>query len=361
MSDKPQETQGDILDEIMGRDPAYGGQTPSQPEAPAEPGPAPETPPVREDSDPKPEQEDKAPPKNKRSSVYIYLLILFGAAFMLLLMAYFVQMRNNETTISDLRDTMNLSREELMEQIETLEQEKADLQTLLQAMGGEQEKQKTEIEELEQDISTYEQYSMRNYWQMNMDITLAWLERFCAEEDWLMAAVVVEQGDYLFNPRNTVFHRSPPQSIDLDPTAIQTTRWLELRERVFDNAGYMALWQSNTGEDSSDYRERPEIHIDDARKDALDTAKRLFHTLMNYTHSHFVAAADVEAYYNPDGDDWNQLNGQNFSRSTLELLEQMKDELIQKGQLEEAEDGMLTVTDRSAIPDDDVSRETTGG
>lgn len=65
--------------------------------------------------------------RNKRSSFYVYLAVLFGAAFLMLLLAYFVQRRNNETAMSELRSTMNLSREELMEQIEALEEEKQGL------------------------------------------------------------------------------------------------------------------------------------------------------------------------------------------------------------------------------------------
>ena len=51
------------------------------------------------------------PPNGKRSSFYVYLAVLFGAAFLMLLLAYFVQRRNNETAISALRSTMDLSRE----------------------------------------------------------------------------------------------------------------------------------------------------------------------------------------------------------------------------------------------------------
>ena len=59
--------------------------------------------------------------KNRRTAVYLYLLILFGAAFLMLLLAYFVQQRSNESTISDLKDSMNLTREELLDQIRELE------------------------------------------------------------------------------------------------------------------------------------------------------------------------------------------------------------------------------------------------
>lgn len=65
--------------------------------------------------------------KNKRSSFFVYLAVLFGAAFLMLLLAYFVQRRNNETAYSDLQNTMNLSRGELMEEIRGLEEEKQGL------------------------------------------------------------------------------------------------------------------------------------------------------------------------------------------------------------------------------------------
>ena len=69
-----------------------------------------------------PDGPGEAQGKNKRSSFYVYLVVLFGAAFLMLLLAYFVQRRNNETAISALRSTMDLSREELMEEIQGLEE-----------------------------------------------------------------------------------------------------------------------------------------------------------------------------------------------------------------------------------------------
>ena len=88
--------------------------------------------------------------KNKRSSVYIYLLVLFGAAFLMLLLAYFVQQRNSETTISDLRNSMNLSREELMDEIKGLSEHNEALQREAAGLKGqldELQQQKDELEE----------------------------------------------------------------------------------------------------------------------------------------------------------------------------------------------------------------------
>ena len=65
---------------------------------------------------------------SKRSSVYVYLAVLFGAAFLMLLLAYFVQQRNNATAMDDLRSTSTASRQELLEDIQKLEEEKEALE-----------------------------------------------------------------------------------------------------------------------------------------------------------------------------------------------------------------------------------------
>ena len=89
------------------------------------PGEAPNV--SRETSQPRETTAQETPGKNKRSSFYVYLVVLFGAAFLMLLLAYFVQRRNNETAQSDLRSSFSASRQELMEEIEGLEEEKQGL------------------------------------------------------------------------------------------------------------------------------------------------------------------------------------------------------------------------------------------
>ena len=127
MSDQPTHTQdpqeGDSLDQAMDKSPARS--------APGQRSPA----------------DNRC---GKRSSVYLYLVVLFGAAFLMLLLAYFVQQRNNESAISDLRNTMNLSREQLVEEIGTLTKENESLQQEnedLQAQLAELQQQKDELEE----------------------------------------------------------------------------------------------------------------------------------------------------------------------------------------------------------------------
>ena len=105
--------------EAGGRNPSPGGSRETPPEG------QPNAPTVSRET---PDGPGEALGKNKRSSFYVYLVVLFGAAFLMLLLAYFVQRRNNETAISELRSTMDLSREELMEEIQGLEEEKLGLE-----------------------------------------------------------------------------------------------------------------------------------------------------------------------------------------------------------------------------------------
>lgn len=93
-----------------------------------------------------PDGPGEAQGKNKRSSFYVYLVVLFGAAFLMLLLAYFVQRRNNETAISALRSTMNLSRDELMEEIDGLEEEKQGLLTEKEALQAQMDELNTQLE-----------------------------------------------------------------------------------------------------------------------------------------------------------------------------------------------------------------------
>ena len=128
MNEKPQETQSGEQENLLEQIIAQGLEkinTPTQTAA------AEESPELEAPSNLKQEDSADAAPaadrKNKRSAVYLYLLILFGAAFLMLLLAYFVQRRSSESAYNDLKDSMNLSREELLDQISAQEKEKGAL------------------------------------------------------------------------------------------------------------------------------------------------------------------------------------------------------------------------------------------
>ena len=154
MSEKPQESraneQGDLLEQIISqgldklsapRQASAGRTAPTD-----EPLPDPEQEEVGEDTPP-------AEEKNRRSAAYLYLLVLFGAAFLMLLLAYFVQQRSNEDTISDLRSSMNLSRQELLDQINALEEKNAALNEVIDRLNGEFAQLQEQYEEKEREAA----------------------------------------------------------------------------------------------------------------------------------------------------------------------------------------------------------------
>ncbi len=137
------------------------------------PGEAPNV--SRETSQPRETNDQEAPGKNKRSSFYVYLAVLFGAAFLMLLLAYFVQRRNNETAQSDLRSSFSATRQELMEEIEGLEEEKAALEEQTNQLQEERDALEKQLDELrEQHAELLDDFSDQykkvegwlNFWEL---------------------------------------------------------------------------------------------------------------------------------------------------------------------------------------------------
>ena len=155
--------------------------------------------------------------KNRRSAVYLYLLILFGAAFLLLLLAYFIQQSSSETTISDLRDSMNLSREDLLTEIKDLEDKNAILEEKNNVLDEELDRMRVELaqwerygEEAQETIDLWNQvytdalvdlYSWSSFWE---------LERYYQAEDHESCAAVLilqEQGQYRYRTPDDALER----------------------------------------------------------------------------------------------------------------------------------------------------------
>lgn len=342
MTDQPQrlrdEQEQDIIDQIMSKSPAYshpeeadrpevdeGASTQPIPDAPADPVP-----------------EEKAPtegrPQNKRSSVYIYLLILFGAAFLMLLLAYFVQQRNSETTISDLRDSMTLSRTELLEQIETLKEENESLQQDNEQLSRQLDQLEMERDDLQTRIDALYYLADETRARAVLNNLLDCLERFNDARDWLMSGTLVEHYDNLFNEHN-------PEFMDTGLLASQAARYLELREEVFDKGRCMMLTRHYATEDQSEYTERPNIAEAAFDVSDLSTAGALLRALQFYPNDPETTAYHLATLL-PMGD--VSLSSGAFKQSTIELFEQVKADLVDKSLLTENEDGTVSLSALSA-------------
>lgn len=277
--------------------------------------------------------------RNQPSSAYIYLAILFGAAFLMLLLAYFVQQRNNANVQDELRTT-TASRQELLDDIEALEEEKEQLQDVIKSLGDELKSLTNDKESLQQvNDLLLDDCNAICAWH-HRDFSLSCLEKFLDGGDYLMAAVLVEDLDGNFNRHHKYFDGDY-----LFPS--QAARYLELREDLLRKCGYLQLNQLPT-EDGSDYIERPLIDEDTVDPDVLDTAWFLWTILVMSHLDPNVTAGHIEEFC--DRGDLERLNSGAFQPVTVAMFEQTKSDLLELGYLAEMDDGRLTTDVRAFLP-----------
>ena len=192
------------------------------------PGEAPNV--SRETSQPRETNAQEAPGKNKRSSFYVYLAVLFGAAFLMLLLAYFVQRRNNETAQSDLRSSFSATRQELMEEIEGLEEEKAALEgqiTQLEEQLKQEQESSQEFQVLYDGARSSASHLEYCLYKRSEAIELFWqLDRAYSQSRSQRCQELI---DLLEAPEADPLKNYLPNTADRDS---------------YDNGGYMADWPS---------------------------------------------------------------------------------------------------------------------
>ena len=147
-----------------------------------------------------------APPadrKSRQSAVYLYLLILFGAAFLMLLLAYFVQQRSSEDAYNDLRESMNLSRQDLLAQISagetriaTLKEQNESLREQLDRMDGNLSQLQKRYDEQAQDANIFYEQLIAAQLQLREWESLWTLEQFYQAEDLKSCAAILLFGMY---------------------------------------------------------------------------------------------------------------------------------------------------------------------
>lgn len=130
-------------------------------------------------------------PKNRKGGpVFGYLAIMFAAAFLMLLLAYFIQQRNNEVAMDDLKDSVTFfesmdelveDNRQLREELDSREQELDDLQKQLDTL---QETLDTTLEEQKEECSRLEEARLQA--QNNADAAqtelLSWAVFWDAEQ-----------------------------------------------------------------------------------------------------------------------------------------------------------------------------------
>lgn len=144
------------------------------------------------------------PQRNKPSSFYVYLIVLFGAAFVLLLLAYFIQQRNNDAVQDDLR-SITASREELLEDIQRLEEENLALRQDKEALGAQLAELQRQKDELE-DQSFWREKDLQS--QLASWHDLWGLEQNFRDKDYEACAQVFR------NVSTSNYYATPPEAAD---------------------------------------------------------------------------------------------------------------------------------------------------
>lgn len=289
----------------------------------------------RETSEP-PEQ-STPPEKNKRSSFYVYLAILFGAAFLMLLLAYFVQQRNSDTALSDLRSTTAASRQELLEEIQRLEEENEALRQDKEMLNEQLKDELARNKELEKKSERYwEDYSRMTAWY-NQSNLLDCLERCRDTGEWFLMGEILQMSDPLFN-------REHPDFSNQYLIPAQEARYLELREELFEKSGFMVM-ERRMEPDGTESAEFPLIREDAFREGIRKTATDLWAIVRDRAIDPEYAARLITEF-TPNSGNMEILHSGVFQASTVEWFEEIKADLTAQGYLIENEDGTVSLCEK---------------
>ena len=317
----------DILDEIMNR---------SEKPLPSPISYPPKfNPPAPEDSLPTPPPEKK-PPLAERLMPWLGAL-LCGAVLALVLCG--AQLFSVNAQLDGLQAAVDEIRT-----VDELMTENERLKTSIRSMVTDQQDMLARQEELEQEMSSLRNQDFIAEWSHQRAAALSWLERFCAQGEWLMAACVVEDCDAMFNPRNRAYGPAAPLP------AVLSERYLQLREAVIEQSKLLAVLGYSDLEEQ--YFERVDIYPDAGpyEQKAVEAAMQLWPVLKAYGQGNSNwAAVWLEVFCDPGEQPYRAEleDGGAFQPDTVELFRQMLDDLSQLGLIQEHEDGTVATTGRT--------------
>lgn len=329
----------DILDEIMSRS--------------EKPLPSPAAHPPKfdppEDSLPPPPPAEKKPSAAQR--LLPWLCVLLGGAVVALILLG-IQLLSVNHQLDEIQAMVGEihTMDELREENETLKAENQTEKNARQEAEAQAEQAKRDVDYLGRQVECAGMD--REKGQM-----LAWLERFIREGDWLMASVGVKSFNQWYD-----WNWITPPTTGQPPLPGQQTRFQELRQEVLDHSDYL---KAEPNPRATDDNPLLWVTLDEDKfgTGEQEAATRLWSTLW-YDSDQLGSTANNVANFYGDEELMAALKGGAFRPSTLELLGQLKDDLIRRGYLTE-EDGTLTPvihygeeirTDLTLTPDPDPTK-----
>ena len=307
----------DILDEIMSRS--------EKPLPPPVPYPPKFDPPPEDSPPPSPAVEK--PPLAER--LLPWLGVLLGGAVLASLLLGFQLFSVNARL-----DGLQASIEEI-QTVDELRKENEKLEKENQAMESARTEAETQTEELEQVLTNTQMLLEETGLDREKGQMLAWLERFVREGDYLMAAVGIESYNQLYD-----WNWVTPPTGGQPPLPGQQARYRELRQEVLEHSDYLIAEPNPRATEDN-----PMLWItlaEDRFGPGEQTAAKRLWTILWYSSDQLGTAARNAANFYGDGELMAALESGAFRPSTLTLLEQLKDDLIRRGYLEEDEDGTVT-------------------
>lgn len=305
----------DILDEILNR--------PEEPR-PAPAGQPPKFDPPPEDGPPPPPAGKKTPPAQR---LLPWLCALLGGAVLGLVLCG-ARLHSVNAQLDGLQGAL--------EEIDALKEDKAKLADTIAGQAEQLTRRESDYQQMAQNWRmVLEEYSHLTYRSLHQN-ALSYLERFNRAGDWLMSGALVEGIDPYFNQHNNQYNLLSQYVL---PS--QGSRYLELREEVFERGGCMVLEGWYTEKDGSDYTERPYIGEGSFEEADLKAAKNLLASILYYPTDPDIAAAFFAEQFQPDRGRLERLTAGAFQPSTVELFEQVRADLLAQGFLEEEPDGTL--------------------
>ena len=307
----------DILDEIMSRSEKPFPSPVSYPPKPDPPPP--------EDAPPPPPAAEK-PPLAER--LLPWLGILLGGAGLALILCG-IQLFSVNARLDGLQAAIGE-----IKAVDELREENEKLRKENQTLESAQKEAEARAEEAEQYVDYLGQQVEWAGMDREKGQMLAWLERFVREGDYLMAAVGIESYNQWYD-----WNWITPPLGGQPPLPGQQARYRELRQEVLDRSDYLIAEPNPRATEDN-----PMLWIslaEDKFGPGEQAAATRLWAILWYSTSYLNHAAYDMAHLYGDEELMAALENGAFRPSTLTLLEQLKDDLIRRGRLEEDEDGTV--------------------
>lgn len=171
----------------------------------------------------KPDAPPSAPSTKKSTPVFVYLAIMFAAAFLMLLLAYFIQERNSAMQIGNLQSAM-----ESFQSLDDLVEENQQLRDELQSMTDENAKLIEEAKNTDEMISSINEASSQEYQEKLIALNMFYLENLMRVENYEAAAGLYNT--IVFLDANTTPSSSSLPILDMTFSTVSSS--ITARERL---------------------------------------------------------------------------------------------------------------------------------